>query len=212
LFRIFNTRNDITLLLLSLFLFSCAPQPIPQTQIITINYSPFTEFQMNEVYACANDLSIVLNVSAENPEIYFRIGESQTLYSFAYQIEEEEIVVAVNRQSEIQDLILDGVQDLFASENSQVWVYPSDGDIQQLFDQFVMQGRSVSAFAKIAPSPQIMAEALSSESNTVGFIPKSEITESLREVYSVGTFPVLALTDFEPQGAVKNLLGCLQEN
>ena len=167
---------------------------------------------MDEVYACANDLSIVLNVSAESPEIYFQIGEPETVYSFAYQIDEEEIVVAVNRQSEIQDLLLEGVQDLFSSEKYQVWVYSSDSEMQELFDQFVMQGRSVSSFAKIAPSPQVMAEALSSESNAVGFIPKQEMTENLREVYSMGTFPVLALTEAEPQGAVKNLLGCLQRN
>jgi len=207
-----NLRRTFSFLILSFFLLSCSPQPTTPTQIITINYSPFIEFQMDEVYACANDLSIVLNVSAESPEIYFQIGEPETVYSFAYQIDEEEIVVAVNRQSEIQDLLLEGVQDLFSSEKYQVWVYSSDSEMQELFDQFVMQGRSVSSFAKIAPSPQVMAEALSSESNAVGFIPKQEMTENLREVYSMGTFPVLALTEAEPQGAVKNLLGCLQRN
>src|SRR5688572_12863516 len=207
-----NLRRTFSFLILSFFLLSCSPQPTTPTQIITMNYSPFIEFQMDEVFACANDLSIVLNVSVESPEIYFQIGEPDALYSFAYQIDEEEVVVAVNRQSEIQDLLLEGVQDLFSSEKYQVWVYSSDSEMQELFDQFVMQGRSVSSFAKIAPSPQVMAEALSSESNAVGFIPKQEMTENLREVYSMGTFPVLALTEAEPQGAVKNLLGCLQRS
>jgi hypothetical protein len=206
-------RRTFSFFLLSSFLFSCAtPESDTQTQIITINYSPFVEFQMDEVYACANDLSIVLKVSAENPEIYFQIGEPETLYSFVYQIDEEEIVVAVNRQSNIQNLVLEDVQNLFAGAETQAWVYPSDSDMQNLFDQFVIQGRSVSSFAKIAPSLQVMVEALSSESNSIGYIPKSEMIESLREIYSVGTFPILALTDVEPQEAVKNLLGCLQEN
>jgi hypothetical protein len=57
-----------------------------------------------------------------------------------------------------------------------------------------------------------MVEAIRSESNSIRFIPNSEMTERRREIYSVGTCPILVLTDVEPQGGVKNLLGCLKDS
>ena len=212
LLRILDARNDMILLfLLSSFLISCSPtQSNTQTQIVTISYSPFTEFQMDEVYACANDLSIILKISEENPGLYFQIGEPEILFDQAYQIGEEEIIVVVNQQSQIQNLSQADVQNLFANQTIQVWVYAEGEDMQKLFDQFVMEGRSVSAFAKVAANPKIMIEALKSESNAIGFIPQSFMDENLRQVYSAGKFPVLAITNSEPQGAVKSLIGCLQ--
>ena len=193
-----------------LFLLSCNSQPAPQTQIITINYSPFTEFQMNEVYACANDLSIILKVTHQNPEVYFQFGEPDVLLDFAYQIDEEEMIVVVNKQNDMQDVSVEEIQNLFATQTMQVWVYPSASEMQKVLNQFVMNGRGVSSFANVAVSPKQVVEKIESESNAIGFIPKSLITENLKEIYSIGIFPVLALTESEPQGAVKSLIGCLQ--
>lgn len=203
-------RTFFIFLLSSFLIYSCGtpPQQNPQTQIVTISYSPFTEFQMDEVYACANDLSIILKVS-ENPEISFQFGEPDVLLDFAYQIDEEEMIVAVNEQSELQTLSLDEVQNLFVSAEN-LWVYPSDSEMQKVLNQFVMQGRSVSSFANVAVSPKQIVEKIESESNAIGFIPKSLLNENLREIYSIGIFPILALTETEPQEAVKSLIGCLQ--
>ena len=211
LLRHFVPRNDIILLfLLSSFLIACSPtQPNTQTQIVTINYSPFVEFQMQEIYACANDLSIILKVTDGEPEIRFQFGEPDVLLDFAYQIGEEEIVVVINSQNDLQMLSLNEVQNLFASGEN-VWVYAEGEEMQRLFDQFAMQGRSVSSSAKVASNPKIMTQTLEENTNAVGFIPKSLLNPNLKEVYSLGIFPVLALTETEPQGAVKSLIGCLQ--
>lgn len=193
-----------------LLIVSCsAPQQNSQTQIVTINYSPFTEFQMNEVFTCANDLSLILKVTSESPDIAFRFGEPDILLGNAYQIGEEEIVVVTNSQSELGTLSLNQVQNLFASGEN-VWVYAEGENIQRSFDQFVMSGRSVSASAKVAPNPKIMIQMLEENPNAIGLIPKSLLTQNLKEIYSVGNFPVLAIPEAEPQGAVKSLIGCLQ--
>ncbi|MBX3037575.1 MAG: hypothetical protein KF758_11755 [Anaerolineales bacterium] len=198
------------LFLLSFFLISCSPtQSNTQTQIITINYSPFIESQMNEVYACANDLSIILKVADKSPEITFRFGEPDILLNHAYQVGEEEIIIVTNSQSELQMLSLNEVQNLFTSGEN-IWVYSSDSEMQRVFDQTAMQGRSVSSFANVAPNPNIMIQMLEENPDAVGFIPKSLLNQNLKEIYSVGVFPVLALTETEPQGAVKSLIGCLQ--
>jgi hypothetical protein len=206
-----TARNDIILIfLLSSFLISCStPQPTSQTQIVTINYSPFIESQMNEVYACANDLSIILKVTNESPEITFRFGEPDILLNFAYQIGEEEIVVVTNSQNDLQMLSLNEMQNLFASGEN-VWVYAEGEEMQKVFDQVTMQGRGVSSSAKVASNPKIMIQMMEENPNAVGFIPKSLLTQNLKEIYSVGVFPVLALTETEPQRAVKSLIVCLQ--
>lgn len=197
--------------LLSSFFVSCTSQPNTPTQTVTINYSPFTEFQVNEVYACANDLAIQLNVTDQSPEITFQFGEPKILSDYAYQVGEEELVVVVNRQSEIQELSQAEVQNFFGTQAMQVWVYAEGENLQQVFDQVAMQGRSVSSFAKVAPNPQILIEVLSADANAIGFIPKSIVNENLKTVYSLGSFPILAVTETEPQGALKNLIGCLQK-
>lgn len=205
-------RRTFFFFLLSSFLISCSPtRPTSQTQTITINYSPFIEFQMNEIYTCANDLSIILKISEENPELYIQIDEPEILINNAYQIGEEEIVIITNSQNDLQMLSLNEAQNLFASGEN-IWVYAEGEDMQRLFDQFVMEGRSVSSFAKVASNPKIMLQMLEENPNAIGFIPKSLLNQNLKLVYSVGTFPVLALTETEPQGAVKSLIGCLQDS
>jgi hypothetical protein len=103
------------------------------------------------------------------------------------------------------------VQDLFTQKNSsaQVWVYPSESDLQRVFDQIVMQGRSVSSSAKIAVSAQIMSDVLNSEPRAVGILPRYALKGELREVFLAGRVPVLALTKEEPQPQVASLLACL---
>ena len=82
---------------------------------------------------------------------------------------------------------------------------------QQVFDQFVMKGRSVSSSAKVAVSPQQMSDTLNNEPNTVGILPKHWKAGDSRYVYTIPNVPVLAITKVEPQGAVKAILTCLQK-
>lgn len=123
--------------------------------------------------------------------------------------------IAANRESAVQHLSLTEVQALFAGQGEpsvQVWVYPSGLDIFEVFEQVVMQGRSAASFARVAVGVEAMSEAVNSESDAVGILPKRWLGENAREVYSLGTFPVLAIASAEPQGAARDLLACLQES
>ena len=93
----------------------------------------------------------------------------------------------------------------------QVWVYPSGEDLQEVFDQFVMEGRTVTPAARLAVNPQQMSDTLVNEPNTVGILPRHWKAGDSREVLSVATVPVLAITRIEPQGAVQQLIACLQK-
>ena len=205
------------LILLSLLISACAtstPQPTPE--VVSVYSSSFTQPWLTDVYACAAESSAVVRLSdsVTDAQVVLRIGEPEFLSSFAYQIDAEEILIVTHRQSPIQNLTREEAQALFmglGDPSVQVWVYASEAEGQRVFDQLVMNGRGVAASAKVAVTPQQMSDTLVSESNSVGVLPRHWKVGDVREVYSVGMVPVLALTQAEPQGVVKNLLACLQK-
>jgi len=198
-------------LLSSFLLASCTtPTPIVPAETITAYATASAQPWMSDLFACANQQNILVEITAENPDILLRIGEPEILVQSSYQIGEEEILVMVNRESPIQNLTLLEVQALFAGQgDAAVWVYASGLDMQWVFDQAVMEGRSVTSLARVAVSPQEMSDTLNSDSSAIGILPKRWAAGNLRAVYSVGVFPVLALTNGEPQGAARTVLGCL---
>ena len=75
-------------------------------------------------------------------DIILRVGEPEFLASPAYQIDTEEILIVTHRQSPVQNLTLEEARALFAGQGDpsvQVWVYASEEDVQEVFDQFVME-------------------------------------------------------------------------
>jgi hypothetical protein len=215
--KVHRPSNDMIIFLLSSFLlFSCStatPQPTPQ--VVSVYSSSFTQPWLTELYDCATESSAIIRLSdsISAAEIRLHIGEPEVLSGFAYQIDEEEILIVAHRQSPIQNLNLEGVQELFmglGDPSVQVWVYASEADVQRVFDQSAMEGRSVSPSALVAVSPQQMSDVLVNQPNTVGILPRHWMAGDVQEIYSVAKVPVLALTKSEPQGVVNNLIGCLQ--
>jgi hypothetical protein len=204
-------------LLASFIIFSCTPaaQTAVELQIVNVYATSAAQPWLTKLYTCAQDLSVTLNLKADDPDISLRLGEPENIISPIYKIDEEEILIVTNRESPIQNLTLQEAQDLFALGNptgsAQVWVYSSDADVQIAFDQLVLKGRSVTSLAKLATSPQQMSDLLNAEKDSVGIIPRHWKTGTVREVFSAGFVPVLAVTKDEPQGAVKELIACLQK-
>ena len=212
------TRKDILLLvLLSLLVSSCSTNtPPPAPEIVSVFSTYAAEPWLSELYDCGASQGDVTLSRADDPsaaDIALRVGEPKALIQPAFQIDTEEILIVTHRQSPIQNLTLEQAQILFAQGDPsvQVWVYASDADEQQVFDQLVMNGRSVTSSARVAVSPQRMSDTLVNEFNAVGILPRHWKAGDVREVYSAGTVPVLALTRTEPQGVVKELISCLQK-
>ena len=204
------------LIALSLLTFSCSTETTQATpQIVTVYTTSFATPWLADVYSCAKSFAIIERVGdPASADISLRIGEPNYLSGFAYQVDEEEILIVTNRQSPVQNLTLEDAQYLFAGfgdPSVQVWVYDPAEDVFGAFDQFVMKGRSVSSSAMVAVTPQQMSDVLVNESNAVGILPRHWKAGDVREVYSVGTVPVLAIMQSEPQGAVNQLIGCLQK-
>lgn len=203
-------------LLSSLLLFFCsAPPPSATPQLITIYSTSAAQPWLPQLYECAGTLSVLARVDDPSAaDILLRIGEPPFLNSPAFQIDTEEILIVTHRQSPIQNLSLEEARALFAGQGDpsvEVWVYASGEDVQEIFDQVVMAGRSVSSYARLAVNPQQMSDTLVNESNVVGILPRHWKAGDAREVFSVATAPVLAITDSEPQGVTQELLACLQK-
>jgi hypothetical protein len=217
-FPIRPTTNILLFILSSFLLFSCAtstPQPTPQ--LVPVYASFAAEPWLSELYDCAAGQGNIVLSRVDDPntaDIALRIGEPEFLSSFAYQIDEEEILIVTHRQSSVQNLTLEEARALFiglGDPSVQVWAYASGEDIQQVFDQYVMEGRSVTSSANIAATPQQMSDTLVNKPDTVGILPRHWKVGDVRDVFSVAKVPVLALTKSEPQGVVKDLLVCLQK-
>lgn len=209
------------LLLFSLSSFliaSCSTStPPPATpQVVSVYSTAAAEPWLSELYDCAagqNNFVVSRVDDSAIADIGLQIGEPPAA-SFAYQIDTEEILIVTQRQSPVQNLTIDDARALFmglGDPSVQVWVYASDADVQKVFDQFVMEGRSVTSSALVAVSPQQMSDTLVNQPNTVGILPRHWKAGDVREVYSVAKVPVLALTNTEPQDAIKELIACLQK-
>ena len=212
-----NKMQIVPILFCSLFVFACgAPSPEVTPQSVKAYSTSAAQPWLSDLYDCAAEVStvVILSDSPSDSDIYLRVGEPEILSSFAYQIDEEEILILTHRQSPVQNLTLEEAQILFAGlgdPSLQVWVYASEDDVFEAFDQFVMMGRSVSSFALVAASPQHMSDVLNAESNAVGILPRHWKAGDVREVYSVAKVPVLAITQTEPPGAINQLISCLQK-
>ena len=196
---------------------SCAPisSPAPETPIVSVYTTHATQPWLADVFACAPSGTVirVANTPTE-AGISLRLGEPEHMPAAAYQIDTEEILVVTHRQSQVQNLTMDEVRELFTGSGDPsvvMWVYASGEDVQRVFEQAVMQGRSVTSLARLAVSPQHMSDTLNNEPNTVGILPRRWKAGDSRFVYTISDIPVLAVMHEKPQGAVQELISCLQK-
>jgi hypothetical protein len=210
-------RHNIFFLFLSSFLiFSCSTNTTPATpQLVSVYSTSAAEPWLPALYNCAGTAVAISRVDDPvTADIVLRVGEPKILTSSAYQIDSEDILIVTHRQSPVQNLTLEEARALFAGQGDpsvQLWVYSSEADVQEAFDQFVMAGSSVAASARVAVTPQQMSDTLVNEPNAVGILPRHWKAGDDREVFSVGTVPVLAMTQDEPGGAIQELIACLQK-
>jgi hypothetical protein len=112
-------------------------------------------------YDCAAAESVVLRVSdLQSAQIALWVGRPADLTRPAYQIDSEDILIATNRESPVQNLSADEAWKLFAEgqEGIQVWVFAAAEDVQQIFDREVLHGSPVTSLAHLATIPQQMSD------------------------------------------------------
>jgi hypothetical protein len=203
-------------ILFPLLISSCSTTAPPITpQVVTVYSTAAAEPWLADLYTCAGASSVLNRVDdPSTADIALRVGEPKILSASAYQIDTEEILIVTHRQSPVNNLTLEDARSLFSGQGDpsvQVWVYASDSDVQEVFDQFVMEGSAVTSSAMLAANPQQMSDTLNNQLNTVGILPKHWKMGDSRYVFTVPNIPVLAITKSEPQGTLKELIACFQK-
>jgi hypothetical protein len=205
----------VKILVFIFFVTACSPIPTPQPQIVDVYATPATQPWLTYIFACAPTGTVVrVADSPGDAGLSLRLGEPDILTVPAFQIDTEEVLVVTHRQSPVQNLAVEEVRDLFAGQGDpsvQIWVYASDEDVQRVFAQAVMDGRSVTSLARLAVDPQEMSDTLNNEPNTVGILPRHWKAGDSRFVYSISDVPVLAIVQEEPEGEIQTLVACLQK-
>jgi phosphate transport system substrate-binding protein len=201
---------------------ACVPAATGSLAVVRVHSSTAAYPSLSKVYECAPAGTAIEISDAVSADLGLRVGEPPHLTTRAYQIGVEDLLVVVNPQSGIGALTQDQVADVFAGQIAnwralqgadlpvQVWTYSAGEDVQQLFDRLVMQGRPVTSLARLAVTAHQMSDSVGSIAGSVGLLPRRWKTDNTLEAFSLPSLPVLATVDSAPNGALRELLSCLQ--
>ncbi len=227
--------------LAGLLLILTACQPIttvvePTSQWIRVDVSPSTTWILPALDSCAQaagavDLS-VREVSRraldlEAADLLILSGSWTSEEGTAFEIGKIRLSAVVHPENPVGELSAKALADLFSgrvrqwvqvepslpAEDIQVWL-PVPGD--EIWDGVVhgiLAGDQPSPLARMAPDPQAMRAAVSSDEFSVGILTSSYLDSTVKAVDSSLEvwLSVLAVSRTQPAGAVRELLVCLQE-
>jgi len=170
-------------------------------------------------------------ISLEKAGLVLRIGSSAFPDLTGSQVGVEELVLIVNPTNPIDRLDPESLEMIFSGRLDewteldpkasfdmpiQPWSYETGDDAGAAFERLILGEAPVSESVYRAPGPEAMLQAVQENPGAVGYIPGSWFDGSVREIHlkgeQVGEFalPVVAFTSGEPQGPIRQLIGCLQ--
>jgi PBP superfamily domain len=203
---------------------ACAPATIIATpQLVKVSVTSAASSRLTDLYNCSTPATAILLSDPQTADITIRLGPPDSLSSPAFQIGTDDVVVIVQSQNNIDNLTADQIHSIFLGQVTdwkdvggsdmpiQVWTYAQGEDIQQIFEQNVMNNQPVTSLARLAVSAQNMLDSVGNDAGSIGFLPHSLETANVHDVYKVASEPLLAITKSQPQGAVNDLIACLQK-
>ena len=210
-------------LVILFLLTACAPAATVATpQLVKVYITAAASSRLTDLYNCSTPSTAILLSDPQAADITLRLGQPDSLSSPAFQIGTDDVAVIVQSQNNIDNLTADQVHSIFLGQVTnwkdvggsdmpiQVWTYAQGEDIQQIFEQNVMNNQPVTSLARLAVSAQSMLDSIANNAGSIGFMPRSLETGNVRDVYKTPSEPVLAITKSQPEGEMKDLLACLQ--
>jgi len=212
------------LLAILFLLTACAPAATVATpQLVKVYVTSAASSRLPGLYNCSTPSTAILLSDPQTADVTIRLGPPDSLSSPAFQIGTDDVVVIVQSQNDIDALTVDQVHSIFLGQVTdwkdvggsdmpiQVWTYAQGEDIQQIFEQNVMNNQPVTSLARLAVSAQNMSDSVANNADSIGFLPRSLVTNSVKDIYKIASMPVLAITKVQPQGTVNDLIACLQK-
>jgi hypothetical protein len=223
--------RNLYILSILFLLAACAPfdySPAPNPpQPFTIIHTPALAWMQDTLHLCATaNPKIALRVE-ELPVSALEIGAADAILKLGTNPEElinnahatllgwEYITIISSPDISPSQLELPDLKILYSTVEPtyQAWIYPQGSELSTIFRQQILADEATSPHLLIAPDPQAMLEAISTQPNSVGFLPQSWLAEgvALNNIQGDYRQPILALTKSEPVGLTVEFLKCLEE-
>jgi hypothetical protein len=212
------------LLAILFLLTACAPATIIATpQLVKVYVTSAASSRLTGLYNCSTPSTAILLSDPQTADITIRLGQPDSLSSPAFQVGMDDVEVIVQPQNNIDALTVDQVHSIFLGQVTnwkdiggldmpiQVWTYAQGEDVQQIFERHVMNNQQVTSLARLAVSAQNMFDSIANNAGSIGFLPRSLVTNSVKDIYKIASVPVLAITKVQPQGDAEDLIACLQK-
>lgn len=173
----------------------------------------------------------------QHTSLFLAIGGQPTALAgwHATLLSDEHLTVIVNRQNSLTTLTAAELRAIWSGDipswqalggnegDIQVWTYPAGSHLRQFFDSLILTGELTTSRAWLAPDPQALLEAVYADQHAIGYLPASwlvagppELIDSIQPISLPQGLedtlhqPVIALTESQPQGALRTLLLCSQ--
>lgn len=219
-------------LLLSVFLLlaGCGggqadPQALPE--VINVYATQAAQPWLEGMVACAHAHDAVIRlVDPAQAQVTLQVGEPLFLEGAAYQVGQEEIMLALNPQNPAAFISQAQAAALFSGSLAnwqevtgvdapvQVWVFPARADVGQAFNNWLLGGRSPVSTARMAAGREELRAEIARDVNAIGYIGRLSAGADLRLVPLENPLllPVLAITVAPPQGLLRDVLACTQQS
>jgi hypothetical protein len=218
--------------------------PAPTPQAINVIYPSALQPWADAITRCSSGDPQVAVYFLQSGIVDTNIGPNDIILEFGdpgissegiylSQVGLEQVVVVVNSENPLSQLSNHELKSIFSgqatnfdsslSQPFQVWVLPVDEPTRLIFDLAVMKNQLTSTEVMLAPDPGAMLEAVSQNSNAIGYLPGSFITagepsftSKLKIIQLESSMedllhqPVVAITQAEPEGLLRSLLVCLE--
>jgi hypothetical protein len=217
-----------------------APTPVPIQVIFPPSLKPWADkisacASQNPLVALYYNPPSMLDPNSPPNSVVLQLGESfeRDDHSYLLLIGWEQIDIIINQERDLFQLTSSDLQSVFSGlTNSwegntgqpiEVWVFPDDDTVRKYFDKAVLQSNPLTSEARLAPDPDAMLQAVSKNPNAIGYLPGSflstgdpSLVSSVRiipvdrSVQNELKQPVIAITQNEPVGELRELLVCVQ--
>ncbi len=221
-----------------------ASTPGPTPEAIRLIYPAALQPWADRLAGCSaseSQLALYFSQSSQSGairntgDIQLTLGQPSNVepHELFFQVGWEQVVVIVSQDNPMSKLSDDQLRQIYSGQLQnwpdrtnqpiQVWVMPQDDPIRQIFDQALQTSQPTAPEARLAPDPAALLEAVATDDNAIGYLPKSFLTTANSGIASqvkalkldattehALNQPVIASTMEEPVGQVRNLLLCLQ--
>ena len=217
-----------------------APTPVPIQVIFSTSLNPWAEkisacASQNPLVALYYNPPPLLDPNFTPNSVVLQLGESfeRDEPSYLSLIGREQIDIIIHQERDLSQLTTSDLNSIFSgSTNSwegntgqpiEVWAYPEDDIVRKYFDKAILQSNPLTSEARLAPDPDAMLQAVSNNPNAIGYLPGSflsmgdpslvsnvKIIQVDRSVQNELKQPVIAITQNEPVGVLRELLVCVQ--